>query len=534
MGIPKLFTYINSYFDSCVIPFNFSEKTTVDHLFIDSNCLLHVAAQHVFNYGQNKRIFYPYNFLSFSDKEKLVFDLYFKKILELTHRVVPKKSLFIAVDGVAPVAKQLQQRQRRFIAAKSSEDAEFDSNSITPGTLFMFRLKKYMHHAIKNALDLGLFGIQNLHVYFSSPNVPGEGEHKLLMYIRQNTKIHNDSMCIFGPDGDLIMLCLALSTNVQKLWLCREDFLDPFKYNLVNISKLKEQVLTKMNGNNIYDFIVLGFLLGNDFLPRIKMFYTLESGLNLLFKVYKYLGKELVTNKNLNIANMMDFFRILAMYEQKYIQKQLFLSVEEKFKDNTLYECTSNDVVDLKLLSTEYFGQKEMKEIVKEYMSCLEWNLIYYITELPDWHLSYAHHYAPFVSHIVSFFEYNNVQADILNSEFVCQNIVGTSPFLQLVMVLPPSSAHLLPKPFQRILIHPDSPLVKDGYYPTNFEIDMEGKTQDYQGVALLPFLEIKKAQTVYQKVENLVKKTYPRNKTDNLVLYSKGVKNILGLVSKN
>ena len=70
----------------------------------------------------------------------------FKYISYLVELVKPKSLLYLAVDGVAPRAKQNQQRQRRFVGAQEQksmleQDEEngreyaykFDSNTITPG-----------------------------------------------------------------------------------------------------------------------------------------------------------------------------------------------------------------------------------------------------------------------------------------------------------------------------------------------------------------------------------------------------------------
>jgi 5'-3' exoribonuclease 2 len=95
-----------------------------------------------------------------------MFNAVFDYTDKLIKTIKPKKFLYLAVDGVAPRAKMNQQRSRRFRAAqeameKLSKEQElldqwkskglelppssargFDSNVITPGTVFMHRLSK--------------------------------------------------------------------------------------------------------------------------------------------------------------------------------------------------------------------------------------------------------------------------------------------------------------------------------------------------------------------------------------------------------
>jgi Xrn1 helical domain/Exoribonuclease Xrn1 D1 domain/Xrn1 SH3-like domain len=68
---------------------------------------------------------------------------------------------------------------------------------------------------------------------------------------------------------------------------------------------------------------------------------------------------------------------------------------------------------------------------------------------------------------------------------------VGTPilPFQQLMSCLPPGSAQLVPKPYQFLMTNPDSPILE--FYPVNFEVDMNGKKNPWEGVNLLPFIEI-------------------------------------------
>jgi 5'-3' exoribonuclease 2 len=185
----------------------------------------------------------------------------FNSVFEYTDKLInlikPKKILYVAIDGVAPRAKMNQQRSRRFRAALEAKETQekekellvewkskglkipdlkkgkpFDSNVITPGTKFMDRLSHALKIYISHRINFNPLW-KDLCVIFSDSNVPGEGEHKILEFIRlQRRKLiikfleqdhynPNTKHCIYGADADLIML--SLITHEPHFFIIRES-----------------------------------------------------------------------------------------------------------------------------------------------------------------------------------------------------------------------------------------------------------------------------------------------------------------------
>jgi len=162
-----------------------------------------------------------------------------KYVDRLFAAVRPRRLLFLAIDGVAPRAKMNQQRSRRFRAVKDAKDrqkvmeevlaemhdmgldapgghggADWDSNVITPGTEFMAKLSVYLRFYVLDRMNKNP-AWRNIKVIISDASEPGEGEHKIMSFIRAQRMVPgydpNQHHILHGLDADPIML--ALSTH---------------------------------------------------------------------------------------------------------------------------------------------------------------------------------------------------------------------------------------------------------------------------------------------------------------------------------
>ena len=485
MGIPTFFSYIVKNHPSIIRKYNKS-LLNVDNLYLDCNSIIYDA------YSKMK-------FDSLTDSvTNSIINAVIKKIEYYIAVILPSKTAIIAFDGVAPVAKLEQQRARRYKSGyqnnisralfKKQKDDPWNTTAITPGTKFMAELNK----KVSTHFSIVTPPLQNIIV--SGSNHVGEGEHKLFDYIRKNPEKHfNETTVIYGLDADLIMLSINHLPICPQIYLFREtphfigsidSNLEPDADYLLDIPALTKAIIAHMNNNvelsqaqklntsqknKVYDYIFLGFFLGNDFMPHFPAINIRTGGVDKMLNAYRATigpDENLCDGKTIYWNNVRKVIKFLAALEEEYIiaehksrnskerRDMPQNTPEEKFKrfDLTpMYDREAEKYINpvkpywqsryyraLFDIKSDTDGDQK-KDIAINYLQGLEWTMKYYTSGCPDWRWRYKYSYPPLLEDLIK-------HVPVFGCEFV--PVKPPSPVAELVQlcyVLPRDNLNLLP-----------------------------------------------------------------------------------------
>jgi 5'-3' exonuclease len=470
MGIPNYFAELIRKHSSILKKFE-KNKIHVHNLYIDTNSIVYDAVNSL-------------KMQINSDYEIEIMKWVCARIEHYITYINPTNNVIIALDGVAPVAKLEQQRNRRYkswIQKNEENEVSWDTCSITPGTLFMNKLNKYIHNYFSK------YNNECLDVIIYDSDEPGEGEHKIFEYMRQEKEYHNQTnTIIYGLDADLIMLSLIALNISSNIFLFRETphfinslnkNLSPNEQYLLDIYELGEEINDNMRENNnekdcIHDYIFLCFFLGNDFLPHFPVLSLRSNGISYLLGTYKMLfgsnNDTIIKDNKIIWKNLRKIIQELANNEEQYGIEEMKLrrKMSEKLKKRSDLDKKLNiPLLDRRIeeyinigrdgWQSRYYkelfqsenNENRCKQFSLNYLEGLEWTFKYYTSSCPDWRWKYNYNYPPLLCDLIKFVPY--FDTDLI--EIKTKNPVNK--FVQLSYVLPRNSLSLLPLNLYKYLI---------------------------------------------------------------------------------
>ena len=565
------------------------DMSSINELYLDTNCLIHPVCFKVFNENQSLSITNPHKLEEKMIKEVII---YIEKLITLVN---PSTLVYIAIDGVAPMAKIKHQRMRRFksildngikedIAKKHNVEyiKPWNNSAITPGTEFMEKLTKAIinYCNIKKQNNISNKTREPVQYIFSTANTPGEGEHKILQHIKSNISSDKTiSRIIYGLDADL--LYLALASNASNIYLLREitefqNIKSSDGFCFVSIDIMKDCIYDSMIEDLCYDdktsatgietfknlidykkqfiqdYIFMGFLLGNDFLPplpsvNLSINAKNLSGLDILMRAYKEsfatinIGKSsnyefIISTPQINISYkfLLELFTHLNGEEEMYwVNRNKYKRFPPPCELNDAYHIELHrmenlmfkipDLFELGKEGVKFINSKkkyydhyyegdynEVRNSIQEYFKGLYWNAYYYFDKCVDYTYFYKHHKLPFVSDIFDWMSSNKECIESFEHFYDNKNdnLRLIHPMQQLFMVLPVQSSYLLPKDFKNVMI--DQSMQE--YFPRKINQDFQLITRYWQA---LPEIKIMDPYFAWSKIKDikLTEKEENRNK---------------------
>lgn len=570
-------------------------------LMLDTNCLLHPCVANILEKYKEGQLTIDSNKDLRTQIEQYIWEKITQCIDDMIAQTNPEY-VYIAIDGVAPMGKILQQRQRRYrflfdkkiklnsantveeleeLIAKTTikpngieePDIPLSSIELTPGTDYMERINILMIKYVE------MLGKRNIKCIYSSYHDEGEGEHKILQYIKTNLKPKQTGstglsgstgspglsespgstespgsqvpIVIYGLDADLLFLSLGLGLGLgYELYVMREkqifsnqevDLDEVPEYNYVEIKQLHILIYNLRVSTN--DFIVLCYLIGNDFLPGLLTTDVKKGGLDKIFRAWTNLKEKLgiqteyvcelegvsvpksylvefdskMNKYQINLKLLRNVFSELLWTERyvwKNINRDKLLSQYDLEPEEREKILESKEVDDMEQLGKFISGQTSntdflkkiefesaveyysyylginsididkliIQKMVLDYVKGIEWCIGYYLDKCPSWTWGYNFMITPTIKDIVNFFPQSNKQIKIQYSPRTL------NPVEQLILAIPPQTYKYV---IETELVEKVKSNINIGYmFPESFHIDINKEHIFWKCQVRIPIVE--------------------------------------------
>ena len=458
MGIPSYFSYLIKHHKAIVKRLT----TPVDRLCLDSNSIIYDVV-HSLEHPTHDTIIQGVC----------------KKIDSYIQFVKPQKGTYISFDGVPPMAKAHQQRERRYkgwvIHQLMQDTVTWDTVQITPGTEFMHQLDTQVTAYF-----------QGKDCIVSTSQEPGEGEHKIMDYLRG---LKDESIIIYGLDADLILLGMLQPLHIE---LMREapDFIKVTSHQegllLLDLPLLRSIIEETMS---IQDYVFITLLLGNDFMPHFPSLQLRLNGMDVLLDTYRKLFKKgtHLYDGTIQWNNVRILIQSLSVHEQMRFQENDKIrkkpgtdiqDIPRRRREVEIYinpyEAYWEDRYYHRLFYSEPTPEFK-KKVVHQYLEMMTWNMDYYTLGCKHWDMYYSYNYAPLLKDISTYF---------VDIKMVYSLSSPLTPSQLLAYVMPRAYLGYLPKEVQK--------KIKDKWYSNDFSLEWSYCTYLWESHVHFPCISLK------------------------------------------
>ena len=481
MGIPSYYRKLVSTIKGLVV----KQAPVAKALYFDFNCLIYYIAR-----KPNLLPSYPGEEGKTEWEAKLIEEIV-RYVVKLWEEVGKPETVFLGIDGVVPMAKIRQQRLRRFksiwlvkeetACGLRSAEPSWDTNCITPGTVFMEKLGSSLQTLCSKRKGWSV----------STAAEPGEGEHKVMRLLRESQSA--DPIIIYGLDADLVLLTMLNSKG--PAYLMREDQDQHDRYAYLSTELLKEALQLETHAE-ILEYVAAMTLLGNDFLPHSMTIKIKENGHDLLISELSELkkaGLTLLDGSCFRKEALVFLFERWAAKEKD----MLFHGIKRKtqmrgrpgpenvLENRPLEWCVEKPLLQKQDEWAEYYKKEWLMcsstKACIMYLEGLQWVLNYYTGQAVNMQWYFPYYVPPLWSdlatHVASLSSLPSPPSD---------TSTPIEPKEQLAMVLPLESWHLLSKAPAHIRT---LPATKPHFWPHTFSFFSAGRLWMWECEPILPLL---------------------------------------------
>lgn len=436
MGVIGLLPWLKRRYTSA---FSSGKKEKYDHIYTDSNAFLYRIAEITVDPMEIARM-----------------------LLEVAseYHTIFGASIHIFLDGPPSMGKVRHQRIRRWRYPPLTVHENLDGSIgmwtpaiFTPGTPQMHIINKYVE--------------DHMHEYpglesFSSSDIPGEGEHKLIAAAKLLP--HSARIALVSPDADMILLGMGMekhNVSILRHWSEKEENLFRATHEMLHIDcpLLRSSIVADMKTNSIWNFSIATWLIGMDFLPPVPecsdIFKVLPRIIRKRIRVYDERTKSILWPGIFNLAQSLRGEQIDPKWVGNVSDSSIF---------DTLYY-------------TKYLPfPVDKAKMVQQWIITIEWVFQYYHNGLDiasrAW--QYNLNIAPSLSTIVDV-----GISSVKGLEVATEQVQPLTPAQALAAALPPWLTTLLPQE-QRVNIksYPE-------YYPMSFKVI---EALDHPDIPTIPY----------------------------------------------